>query len=123
MPRSMTIFAATLLLFACSNERDYAPLPPLPAGLPPVPVPESGHLTPAKVELGRQLFFDERLSLDRTVSCATCHDPKAAWAEHKKVSFGVKNQMGPRNSPTVLNAAYLPVQFWEIACHCVLRHS
>jgi cytochrome c peroxidase len=65
------------------------------------------------VALGKMLFFDRRLSRDGTVSCSTCHDPKHAWAEPRRVSVGILNQSGKRNSPTVLNAAYLPVQFWD----------
>jgi len=66
-----------------------------------------------KVELGKLLYFDKRLSKDGTISCATCHDPKLAWAEHRPTSKGVGEQVGERNAPTVINAAYMPVQFWD----------
>ena len=52
----------------------------LPLGLKPVPVPADNPLTPEKVELGKQLYFDPRLSCDDTVSCASCHDPKKGWS-------------------------------------------
>lgn len=85
----------------------------VPLGLPPVPVPADNPLTAEKVELGKLLYFDKRLSKDESISCATCHDPTMAWAEHKKTSVGIHEQVGDRNSPTVLNAAYLDVQFWD----------
>jgi len=70
-------------------------------------------MTVEKVELGKMLYFDKRLSGDDTIACATCHDPAAAFAEHKAVSEGIKGQKGERNAPTVLNAAYHPSQFWD----------
>lgn len=85
----------------------------VPAGLPPVPVPKDNPMTAEKVELGKLLYFDTRLSKDGTVSCATCHDPKMAWAEHTPTSKGIKGQFGGRNAPTVINAAYATAQFWD----------
>jgi cytochrome c peroxidase len=91
------------------------PKPPL--GLPPLPVPADNPMTPEKVELGKLLYFDTRMSKDGTISCATCHDPKMAWAEHTAVSTGVGHQHGARNSPTVINAAYATSQFWDEMGH------
>jgi cytochrome c peroxidase len=85
----------------------------VPLGLPPVPTPSDNPMTPEKIELGKMLYFDKRLSKDGTISCATCHDPKKAWAEHSLTSTGIAGQLGARNSPTVLNAAYAAVQFWD----------
>lgn len=85
----------------------------VPSGLPPLPVPEDNPMTAAKVELGKMLYFDKRLSKDGTVACATCHDPQKAWAEHEPTSKGIKGQVGGRNSPTVINAAYARRQFWD----------
>jgi cytochrome c peroxidase len=90
-----------------------AELPPPPLGLPPVPIPPDNPMTPEKVELGKLLYFDKRVSKDGTVSCATCHDPKMAWAEHEPTSEGVGHQFGQRNAPTVINAAYATSQFWD----------
>ena len=70
-------------------------------------------MTPEKVELGKMLYFDTRMSKDGTISCATCHDPKMAWAEHEPTSTGIAHQKGARNSPTVINAAYATSQFWD----------
>ncbi|TBR21039.1 c-type cytochrome, partial [bacterium] len=86
---------------------------PLPLGMAAPDVPEDNALTKAKVELGKLLYFDKRLSRDGTVSCATCHDPKKGWTDQAPVSTGIKGQKGGRSAPTVLNSAYLDVQFWD----------
>jgi cytochrome c peroxidase len=86
---------------------------PVPRGLPPLPVPADNPMTPEKIELGKMLYFDKRVSKDGTVSCATCHDPKMGWAEKTPTSAGIGKQVGPRNSPTVMNAAYATSMFWD----------
>lgn len=84
-----------------------------PLGLPPVPIPDDNPMTAEKVELGKLLYFDPRVSLDGKISCATCHDPKMAWAEQTPTSTGIHGQVGQRNSPTVINSAYATSQFWD----------
>ena len=86
---------------------------PIPEGVLPPIIPEDNPLSQAKVELGQKLYFDQRLSVDNSVSCATCHDPRKGFADGKPVAEGVKQQKGARNSPTVLNAAYFEQQFWD----------
>ena len=66
-----------------------------------------------KIELGRALFFDKRLSQDGTVSCATCHDPATAFASGDAVAIGVRNQKGTRNAPTLLNSISSKSYFWD----------
>jgi cytochrome c peroxidase len=85
----------------------------VPLGLPELPVPEDNPMTEAKVELGKMLYFDKRLSKDGTVACATCHDPTMAWAEDSATSTGINDAVGGANSPTVINAAYAKAQFWD----------
>jgi len=85
----------------------------VPLGLPPVPVPDDNPQAPEKIALGKMLYFDKRLSKDGTISCATCHDPEMAWTEHRATSKGIDGQIGPVNSPTVINAAYAKKQFWD----------
>ncbi|CUS85644.1 Di-haem cytochrome c peroxidase, partial [Candidatus Kryptonium thompsonii] len=89
----------------------------IPLGIPrdlwEIFIPPDNPITPEKVELGRKLYFDKRLSVDNTVACATCHDPKFAFAENKKVSEGVGGKKGARNAPTVLNAMFFEQQFWD----------
>ena len=81
--------------------------------LPPVPIPPGNPQTTAKILLGKQLYFDTRLSKDNTVSCATCHDPALGWSDAGPTSAGIKGQRGGRRAPPVSNAAYLPLQFWD----------
>lgn len=76
-------------------------------------IPADNPLTPAKVELGRQLYFDKRLSRDGTVSCATCHDPARGWTDCDPVSTGIKGQKGGRSAPTVINRVLGKTQFWD----------
>ena len=82
-------------------------------GLPPVPVPDDNPMTAEKVELGKLLYFDKRLSKDGTISCATCHDPTKGWTDQAPTSTGIGGQVGGANSPTVINAAYAKAQFWD----------
>jgi cytochrome c peroxidase len=67
----------------------------------------------AKVELGRFLYFDSRLSSDGTISCASCHAPEKAFADGNPVSTGIGGQKGGRSAPTVINRAYSTQQFWD----------
>ena len=90
-----------------------AAMPTVPLGLPLVPVPVDNPMTAEKIELGKMLYFDKRLSKNNDIACATCHDPTLAWTEHEATSKGMHGQRGDRNSPTVINAAYMPVQFWD----------
>jgi len=88
---------------------------PVPDGVMPPEIPEANPPTQAKVDLGKKLYFDTRLSTDGTVSCATCHDPRHGFADGRgtATSAGVGGALGTRNSPTVLNAAFLASQFWD----------
>jgi cytochrome c peroxidase len=70
-------------------------------------------LTRAKIELGRQLYFDTRLSADNTVSCASCHDPDEGYGKHTQFGVGIGNQTGNRNSPVSYNRILSDVQFWD----------
>jgi cytochrome c peroxidase len=79
----------------------------------PVPIPRDNPQTAAKVALGAQLYFDPRLSADNSISCATCHDPSLAWANHNATDTGIRGQTGNRNSGTILDAAYMRFQFWD----------
>lgn len=85
----------------------------VPKGLPPIPWPQDNPYSQDKAELGRLLYFDKRLSSDGTVSCATCHDPRAAYADHIPVSYGIHGHAGARNAPTIINSCYSPIMFWD----------
>jgi cytochrome c peroxidase len=89
----------------------------VPVGLQPLTpkiyVPASNPITKGKYELGRQLYFDPRVSLDGTVSCATCHNPAKGWTDGMNVSIGISGQTGSRSAPSVLNTVYGKTMFWD----------
>jgi cytochrome c peroxidase len=110
----VTALGAAAVSLAC--------LPFLRAQSPPSPIspdlikfvtPADNPTTDAKVELGRKLFEDKRLSADNTVACATCHDANAGFAEHEATAKGIRDQEDKRNAPTVLNAMFFRTQFWD----------
>jgi len=80
--------------------------------LPPVPVPPDNPMSPGKVELGKLLFWDTRLSGDASTSCASCHDPTLGWGTGQALSRGYPGSEHWRNSQTVLNSAYYAKLFW-----------
>jgi cytochrome c peroxidase len=88
-----------------------------PAGLDPVVwaafIPDDNKLTAERIELGKKLYFDTRLSADSSVSCATCHDVTRGFTDQRPVSEGIKGQLGKRNAPTTLNVALLQTLFWD----------
>jgi cytochrome c peroxidase len=81
--------------------------------LPPVPVPEDNPLTPEKVELGKLLFFDARLSADGSLACVSCHLPDEGWATHTPLSPAYPTNMERRLSPTLINVAYNKTLLWD----------
>jgi len=87
------------------------PKPPL--GLPAVQWPDDNPYSADKVELGRLLYFDKRLSSDNSVACASCHAPEKAFTDGAAVSTGISGQKGGRSAPTVINRAYSTSQFWD----------
>ncbi|MBI3484989.1 MAG: c-type cytochrome [Acidobacteria bacterium] len=85
----------------------------VPLGLPAVPVPPDNPPTAETIALGRKLYYDPILSVDNTISCATCHHPDKGFSDGASFSTGVGGKKGGRNSPTVWNSAYYTVQFWD----------
>jgi cytochrome c peroxidase len=81
--------------------------------LPDPPVPEHNAMTAARVELGRMLFFDPRLSGSNWISCASCHNPGLGWADGLPTGLGHNMQPLSRNTPTIINVAYNASQFWD----------
>jgi len=90
-----------------------SPGPQRLGNLPPVTVPAENPQSSLKILLGKQLYFDTRLSKDNTISCATCHDPAKGWSDAGPTSTGINGQKGGRRSPPVSNSAYAPLQFWD----------
>jgi cytochrome c peroxidase len=76
-------------------------------------VPDSNPLTPEKIATGRKLFADTALSADRTVSCATCHQPDRAFSDGRAVARGIHGRDGTRNTPSLVNAGYSRSFFWD----------
>ncbi len=87
-----------------------APVPPQYRGFLP---PQPKTWTAQKARLGKQLFFDKRLSKDSSVSCASCHDPAQGFSDGRPLALGIGNSQGPRNTPTVVNRAFGTLQFWD----------
>jgi cytochrome c peroxidase len=78
-----------------------------------LPVPEDNPLTTEKIELGRRLFFDRRLSRDGSIACASCHDPERAYSDGRVIALGVFERRGRRNAPAIINRAYGGRFFWD----------
>jgi cytochrome c peroxidase len=89
----------------------------LPLGIPAdvweYYVPKNNPQSESKVKLGQKLFFDQRLSADGTISCATCHDPGLAFADGKPLAEGIGGKRGFRNTPSILNSMFNSSQFWD----------
>jgi cytochrome c peroxidase len=85
----------------------------VPAKLWRKAIPANNPMTEQKIALGEKLYFDKRLSLDGTVSCATCHDPANAFTDHSPVAVGVGGRVGTRSAPTILNSAFNGLEFWD----------
>ncbi len=95
---------------AVRGEESLAMWPRLPAV---ADAPEDNPTTPEKVELGKKLFFDPRLSLTGTVSCNSCHNVMEGGDDGRPTSMGIHGRIGPRNAPTVWNSAFQTSQFWD----------
>lgn len=102
-PRVLTVILSTL---ACAA-LDASALEALPKTVP------GFENNPDKISLGRMLYFDKRVSGDGTLSCNSCHDVATSGTDNLPFSKGIHGQLGGRNAPTVFNAAYMSVQFWD----------
>lgn len=86
----------------------------LPLGLPAIPIPSNNPITKNKVDLGKKLFFDRRLSLNNTISCAICHIPEQGFSNNElSVAIGIEGRSMRRNAPTIYNVAYVPKLFHD----------
>src|SRR5450759_3286392 len=88
-------------------KQQFEPIPTAPPDLP------GNVATPGKVELGKMLYFDPRLSASHAISCSSCHSIGLGGADAEPTSIGHRWQHGGRNAPTVLNAVFNKVQFWD----------
>ncbi|MBM3727678.1 MAG: c-type cytochrome [Acidobacteria bacterium] len=120
---SAALVPVTLFLAGCARQTAPPPVPAKPAGavitlnvplgLPPLPVPGNNPLTRETMALGNKLYFSTALSKDGSISCASCHNPSLGFSDGQPVSTGVGGKKGGRNAPTVINAAYNSLQFWD----------
>lgn len=106
-----TMVPALVLLLACMT----AEAAPKESYLRPaeVPAPADNKTTPERVELGKALFFDPRLSGSNWISCATCHNPALGWSDALPTAIGHGMKILSRATPTILNTAYQKQQMWD----------
>jgi cytochrome c peroxidase len=110
--RRPLIGAAAFLMAGAAFALDAGYDWPLPDWMPPPPVPADNPMSAEKVELGRHLFYDARLSRDGTVACASCHVQDLAFTDGRAVSEGINGIAGAKNAPSLANVGYLPVLTW-----------
>jgi cytochrome c peroxidase len=112
------IAIAVLTLISCDRyDLDLSPDQPydisIPAGFDEIDFPEDNVPTVHRVELGKRLFFDTRLSRDETISCASCHHQELAFTDGLPTSLGIENRAGLRNAPTLANVAWAERLFMD----------
>lgn len=119
--QALLLFAALAVVGCSGPEPTSGPIMPVgeslviepPLGLPDVAVPADNPPTSQTVALGRKLYYDKALSVDNSIACASCHDPEAGFADPNQFSEGVGGELGGRQAPPVMNAAYFTTQFWD----------
>lgn len=115
--RTRVAFGLAAALFVAAQEAPPLPVDSLPARLPSVlPLGLEGELpaaSEAEISLGRRLFFDPLLSLDRRVSCASCHEPERGFAGRQPTSLGVGGQRTLRNAPSLFNRVLGTRHMWD----------
>ena len=107
-PWLLAAVAAAVVMGSSEAEEPQAPL-----GLPAIFWPDDNPYSDEKLELGRLLYFDKRLSSDGTVACASCHSSEFAFTDGQAFSTGIGGQVGGRSAPTIINSGYRTNQFWD----------
>jgi cytochrome c peroxidase len=107
------VFAISAFFMPMGHAQETLPDGPIYKWPGKPPIPKDNPSTPAKIALGKKLFFDARLSKNNKVSCNSCHNVMKAGDDGLPRSPGHEGKFGGRNSPTVLNSAYWTVQFWD----------
>lgn len=110
---TLVLAAAVCVVRGVTAEPEGETPPKPPLGLPAVQWPQDNPYTAAKAELGRLLYFDNRISSDASVSCASCHATEKAFTDGAAFSTGISGKKGGRSAPTVINRAYSTQQFWD----------
>jgi cytochrome c peroxidase len=110
--RKWSLVGITLVGIALAASAGY--VVKVPDHFPPMPIPDDNPMTVAKVELGRRLFYDKRLSSDNSVACSSCHKQEYAFSDGgHAVSTGVGGKKGVRNAPSLADVGYRDKLFWE----------
>ena len=117
MSSRLALFAALIAFSAAAPAQEIEVLDEgfvwdLPDWLPAPPVPDDNPMNAAKVQLGRHLFFDARLSADGSMACSTCHEPSLAFNDGRAFSDGVGGARGHRNAQGLANVGYSPMLTW-----------
>lgn len=110
MKQTTTLFLSSVLFSLVafpSQAVEWTALPKTP------PIPKDNPQSEAKITLGKTLYFDPRLSSTGTISCNSCHNVMLGGDDNRPVSMGVHGKLGTRSAPSVWNAAFLSVQFWD----------
>jgi cytochrome c peroxidase len=115
---SLLLLCAYAAMSGCKARPSATPVGPAitiaaPLGLPQVPIPLGNQPTAGEIALGRRLFYDPSLSKDNSLSCASCHNPEFRFSDLRARSIGVGGKLGLRHAPTLVNAAYSPLLFWD----------
>lgn len=118
-------FGSLLAFTSCGGSTDKEPAPAAPApppeptvlkvptGIEDMTVPADNPITPEKVELGKMLFFDKRLSKDGKMSCETCHLPEKGWTDAKPISTRADGKPNTRHTPTMYNVGFQDSWYWD----------
>jgi cytochrome c peroxidase len=118
LARWSAVLLLLVLICGCKTVPSARPIGPAsvikaPLGLPPISTPPDNPPTANSIALGRQLFYDTRLSKDNSLSCSSCHHPQYGFTDARELSTGVGGTLGLRHAPTLVNVAYAPALFWD----------
>lgn len=117
MKQRIVFILISILLFSCKkNEVDMSITPyelKIPSHFPAMPIPGDNPMSVEGVELGRKLFYDTRLSLDNSISCASCHNQANGFSDHNQFSIGVNGTVGVRQSMSLVNLGWQSAYFWD----------
>jgi cytochrome c peroxidase len=109
---NIALLGLVVLLWSCDKEADQisaaSKIDNIPVGFPEVVYPAGNEYNPERWALGKKLFYDKALSINNTVSCATCHKAELAFSDDVPFSAGDNNLLGTSNAPTLANVAYHP---------------
>lgn len=113
----LILLGTALIVSSCRRDKISRSVTPykldIPSHFPDMPIPADNPMTVEGVELGRKLFYDEQLSRDNSISCASCHSPENAFSDPNQFSEGVDGQIGKRNSMALINLGWQTSFFWD----------